>query len=102
MGRIALAMTAADPNVVYAQIEVAADREAPLSPSDREEWERLDDDDDEELPPDPQYNGIWRSNDKGESWSFRSNENGRPMYFSQLRVDPTNPGHRVRRGPEGL
>ena len=35
--------------------------------------------------------GIWRSNDKGESWSFRSNENGRPMYFSQLRVDPTNP-----------
>ena len=91
MGRIALAMTAADPNVVYAQIEVAADREAPLSPSDREEWERLDDDDDEELPPDPQYNGIWRSNDKGESWSFRSNENGRPMYFSQLRVDPTNP-----------
>ncbi len=89
MGRIALGMTAADPNMIYAQIEVAADREAPLSASQREEWERLDDDD-EELPPDPQYNGIWRSTDKGESWSFRSNENGRPMYFSQIRVDPTN------------
>ena len=89
MGRIALGMTAADPNMIYAQIEVAADREAPLSASQREEWERLDDND-EELPPDPQYNGIWRSTDKGESWSFRSNENGRPMYFSQIRVDPTN------------
>ena len=25
------------------------------------------------------------------SWEFRSNENGRPMYFSQIRVDPSNP-----------
>ena len=90
MGRVALAMTAADPDIVYAQIEVAADREEPLSDEDRAEWERLDDED-EPLPPDPQYNGIWRSNDKGMSWEFRSNENGRPMYFSQIRVDPSNP-----------
>ena len=89
MGRIALAMTADDPNVVFAQIEVAADKESPLSDSEREEWERLDDED-EPLPPDPQYNGIWRSTDKGGNWEFRSNENGRPMYFSQLRVDPTD------------
>ena len=89
MGRIALAMTAADAEVVYAQIEVAADREEPLSDEGREEWERLSDVD--SLPPDPQYNGIWRSNDKGQTWEFRSNENGRPMYFSQLRVDPTDP-----------
>ena len=88
MGRIGLGMTAANPNVVYAQIEVAADREAPLSPSEREEWERLNDG---ELAPYPQYNGMWRSNDKGRTWSFRSNENGRPMYFSQFGVDPTNP-----------
>ena len=90
MGRVALAMTAADPDVVYAQIEVAADREEPLSDEERAEWERLDDED-EPLPPDPEYNGIWRSNDKGMSWEFRSNENGRPMYFSQIRVDPSNP-----------
>ena len=89
MGRIALAMTPADPDVVYAQIEVAADKEEPLTDEERAEWERLDDDD--ALPPDPQYNGIWRSNDKGMSWEFRSNENGRPMYFSQIRVDPANP-----------
>ena len=89
MGRVALAMTPADPDVLYAQIEVAADNEEPLTDEERAEWERLDDED--ALPPDPQYNGIWRSNDKGMSWEFRSNENGRPMYFSQIRVDPANP-----------
>ena len=90
MGRVALAMTPADPDVLYAQIEVAADREEPFSDEERAELARLDDED-EPLPPDPQYNGIWRSSDKGASWEFRSNENGRPMYFSQIRVDPSNP-----------
>ncbi|MCZ6917375.1 MAG: hypothetical protein O7I93_11400 [Gemmatimonadetes bacterium] len=89
MGRIALAMTPADPDMVYAQIEVAADRQDPLSQSEMEEWQRLDDVD--SLPPDPEWNGIWRSSDKGQTWEFRSNENGRPMYFSQLRVSPEDP-----------
>ncbi len=89
MGRIALAMTPANADVVYAQIEVAADREDPLSDEEREEWERLEEAD--SLPPDPQYSGVWRSNDKGATWEFRSNENGRPMYFSQIRVDATDP-----------
>jgi len=89
MGRIALAMTPADPNVVYAQIEVAADRAEPLSDDEREEWERLDDVD--SLPPDPDWSGVWRSTDKGASWEFRSNQNGRPMYFSQIRVSATDP-----------
>jgi hypothetical protein len=56
MGRIALAMTPADPNVVYAQIEVAADEEDELSAEEQAEWERLDDEG--ELPPDPEYNGV--------------------------------------------
>ena len=86
MGRIALATTPANASVVYAQIEVVADREEPLSDEGREEWERLADVD--SLPPDPQYNGIWRSTNGGQTWEFRSNENGRPMYFSQLRIDP--------------
>jgi photosystem II stability/assembly factor-like uncharacterized protein len=89
MGRIALAMTAADPDVVYAQIEVAADREEPLTEQEMEEWEAADEED--RLPADPQWNGIWRSGDKGDSWVFRSNENGRPMYFSQIRVSPQDP-----------
>ena len=90
MGRVALAVTPADPDVVYAQIEVAADREEPLTQEERAELDALDDRD-EPVPPDDQYNGIWRSTDGGASWEFRSNENGRPMYFSQIRVDPNDP-----------
>jgi len=34
--------------------------------------------------------GVYRSDNKGRSWTLVSNCNGRPMYFSNLRVDPTN------------
>ncbi len=88
MGRVALATTPANANVVYAQIEVAPDKERPLSDMAREEWERLAEAD--SLPTDTESSGVWRSNDKGRTWEFRSNENGRPMYFSQIRVDPGN------------
>lgn len=89
MGRIALAMTAADPDVVYAQIEVAADGEDPLSEAEIDERQRLAEEGDQ--PPDPQWNGIWRSTDKGASWEFRGNQNGRPMYFSQIRASAQDP-----------
>ena len=35
--------------------------------------------------------GLFRSNDAGQTWEHMSNTNPRPMYFSQLRIDPTNP-----------
>lgn len=34
--------------------------------------------------------GLYRSENKGRSWTIVSNCNGRPLYFSQIRVDPTN------------
>ncbi len=34
--------------------------------------------------------GVFRSNDKGETWTRMSDTNPRPMYFSQIRVDPNN------------
>ena len=36
--------------------------------------------------------GVYRSTDKGETWTKMSdmNSNPRPMYFSQIRVDPNN------------
>jgi len=42
-------------------------------------------------PADPNKSGIWRSDDAGKSWRFLSNSMDRPMYYSQIRVDPTNP-----------
>ncbi len=41
-------------------------------------------------PPNPQSDGIWKSIDHGKTWQFMNNENQRPMYFSQIRVDPND------------
>src|SRR3954462_6772353 len=42
-------------------------------------------------PLDAGKSGVWRSSNGGRSWTLVSNEDQRPMYFSQLRVDPNNP-----------
>jgi photosystem II stability/assembly factor-like uncharacterized protein len=93
MGRVGLDWSRSNPNVVYAQIEVAQDNEPPV-PQDAP---------DPQAgrggggrggrgggPPDPTRSGIWRSNDKGRTWTFMSNENNRPMYYSQIRIDPND------------
>jgi photosystem II stability/assembly factor-like uncharacterized protein len=42
-------------------------------------------------PPDPKRSGVWRSDDGGKTWRVVSNTNDRPMYYSKIRVDPSNP-----------
>jgi photosystem II stability/assembly factor-like uncharacterized protein len=42
-------------------------------------------------PPDSKKSGVWRSDDSGKTWRFLSNRGDRWMYYSQVRVDPTNP-----------
>ena len=34
--------------------------------------------------------GMFRSDDRGESWTRMSDTNPRPMYYSQIRIDPLN------------
>jgi photosystem II stability/assembly factor-like uncharacterized protein len=41
-------------------------------------------------PPNPNGDGVYRSDDGGKTWTFVSNQNQRPTYFSQIRVDPKN------------
>ena len=41
-------------------------------------------------PPDPKASGVWRSDDAGKTWRVVSNTNNRPMYYSKIKVDPSN------------
>ena len=38
----------------------------------------------------PRQSGLYRSLDRGDTWERMSNTNPRPMYYSQVRIDPTN------------
>ena len=60
LGRIGMDVYRANPNIVYARIEHQGE------------------------------SGTYRSDDGGLSWRKMSNVNPRPMYFSQIRIDPTN------------
>ena len=57
-GRIALDIYRRDPNILYARIEHTSE------------------------------SGVYRSDDGGASWRKLSDVNPRPMYFSQIRIDP--------------
>lgn len=35
--------------------------------------------------------GVYRSMDRGDTWEHLSNTNNRPMYYSQIRIDPNDP-----------
>ena len=98
LGRIAVDVYRASARIVYALIEGpapdnggnageaasdSADRPAARADSGRRGGARP--------APAATPTGIYRSDDGGETWKKVSSVNPRPMYFSQLRIDPTNP-----------
>jgi len=101
LGRIGLDVSRSNPNVIYAQMEVGASTgtggEEPTpggpapSPSPSPSASPSPAASPTPTPLDPKKSGVWRSDDKGKTWRIVSNENNRPMYYSQIRVDPTNP-----------
>ena len=107
LGRIGIDVSRSNPNVIYAQIEVGAS-----TGTGGEEQTFGGGGAGSPTPtpsptatpgasptPDPKKHGVWRSDDKGKTWRviascFSANnctENNRPMYYSQIRVDPSNP-----------
>ncbi len=66
-GRIGLAIALSDPDVMYAMVEA------------------------EEEEDESGGSGLYRSADRGESWEKMHDANTRPFYYSQVRVDPSNP-----------
>src|SRR5690348_205741 len=101
LGRIGLDVSRSNPNVVYAQMEVGASvgtgGEEPTpggpapSPSPSPSASASPAASPTPTPLDPKKAGVWRSDDKGKTWRIVSNENNRPMYYTQIRVDPKNP-----------
>src|SRR6266699_2947488 len=111
LGRIGIDVCQSNPNVVYAQIEVGASTgtggEEPVvgggqggaSPTPTPSPGAAAAASPTPTQPDPKKSGVWRSDDKGKTWRvvascFNANnctENNRPMYYSQIRVDPSNP-----------
>lgn len=94
LGRIGIDLARSNPNVIYAQIEVGASGgtgggEQGFGPG--EGAAAAAGQQNPNQPPNPKRSGIWRSDDKGKTWRVVSNNNNRPMYYSQIRVDPSNP-----------
>ena len=103
LGRIGIDVSRSNPNVIYAQMEVGASTgtggeeqvvpgasptptPSPLATPAASPT------------PNPKKSGVWRSDDKGKTWRVVATcfnaggcpENNRPMYYSQIRVDPSN------------
>ena len=80
IGRIGLDIYHADTRVVYAIIENRTEKAGQIIGGERIEEPTT-------------MGGVYRSDDRGETWSHQSTTNPRPMYYSQIRIDPNNDLH---------
>ncbi len=79
-GRIGLAIAYSNPQIMYALVEAAAPEEA---------------DTDGDGEDDLHGSGLYRSEDGGQTWTWMNGQNTRPFYYSQVRVDPSDPDYVV-------
>ncbi|HEX3743549.1 MAG TPA: hypothetical protein VHW09_06455 [Bryobacteraceae bacterium] len=86
LGRIGLAVAPSNPGIVYAVVQTPTT--APVTTGE------------ENGPPPPptgprtmRDGGVFRSDDRGETWHWVNSVDNRPFYYSQVRVDPTNENH---------
>lgn len=98
LGRISLDVFRQNPNVVYTAIE------GPVAPGrasfgDESAPEAAGGRGGAAAPAGAM--GVYRSTDGGATWKKTSSTNPRPMYFSQMRIDPTNPD-RIYMGGVGM
>ena len=97
-GRIAISVFHAKPTTIYAQVEAGASAgtgggttaEGGPSRGGRGGFEGGGGRGRGNVPPNPNGSGVFRSDDGGKTWTFMSNQDQRPTYFSQIRVDPVN------------
>jgi len=71
IGRIGISVYRSDPRIVYVSVEQGLRYNASTAYEER-------------------LAGVYRSEDGGESWEFMSDWNPRPMYASQILVDPSD------------
>jgi photosystem II stability/assembly factor-like uncharacterized protein len=88
LGRIGLDIARTNSGIVYAVVQTATT--APPEGAG----------DGPPPPPDPNAppktmkdGGVFRSDDRGETWRWVNSIDLRPFYYSQIRVDPTNENH---------
>jgi photosystem II stability/assembly factor-like uncharacterized protein len=89
IGRIGIDIFRAKPSTIFAIVEVGAeggiqvgvgDDGGPGNSGDAQRTQNGG----------PNRSGVWRSDDAGKTWTFLTNVNNRPIYYSQIRVDPQN------------
>jgi photosystem II stability/assembly factor-like uncharacterized protein len=99
IGRIGLDIARSRPSTIYASIEVGpsggtgagVNEDGTLAPPGQRGGGGGGRAQGPPPPPDPTKSGVWRSDDSGKTWKFLSNQGDRWMYYSQVRIDPTNP-----------
>jgi photosystem II stability/assembly factor-like uncharacterized protein len=74
-GRIGISISRSNPNVIYTLVEADTLPNAKPAPAAKAQAK----------------SGLYRSDDGGQTWAYKNDQDTRPFYYSQVRVDPKNP-----------